>query len=61
VGRQDLGRWLGRNGWAVAYRRYSRDYVGAEAAARAAGLGLWSGSFVMPWDWRRGKNPEILF
>lgn len=53
VGLRDLGRWLVRLGWAMAYRRYSRDYVGDEAAARAAGLGLWSGTFAMPWDWRR--------
>ena len=48
VGGPDLGRWLVRNGWAVAYRRYSRDYVGAEVTARAAGLGLWTEYFVMP-------------
>jgi endonuclease YncB( thermonuclease family) len=43
-------------GMAVAYRKYSKDYVGQEASANAARRGMWSGEFVMPWDWRRGKR-----
>lgn len=54
---QDLNRWLVSEGWAVAYRRYSRDYIGAEDLARRAGRNIWSGQFVMPWDWRRGQRP----
>jgi endonuclease YncB( thermonuclease family) len=50
----DLNSWMVREGWAVAYPQYSRDYVGEEADARRAGRNIWSGSFVMPWDWRRG-------
>ena len=52
-GSEDLNRWMVEQGWAVAYRRYSMDYVKAEEAAKAAGRGLWSGSFEMPWDWRK--------
>ncbi len=40
-------------GHAVAYRRYSKDFVAAEAAARAEKRGVWQGEFEMPWDWRR--------
>ena len=50
----DLNSWMVREGWAVAYRQYSQDYVREEAEARSAGRNIWSGSFVMPWDWRRG-------
>ena len=50
----DLNGWMAGEGWAVAYRRYSRDYVNDEADARRAGRNIWSGTFVMPWDWRRG-------
>jgi endonuclease YncB( thermonuclease family) len=50
---EDLNRWMVEQGWAVAYRRYSMDYVAAEDAARRAGRGLWSGQFEMPWAWRR--------
>ena len=46
--------WLVKNGWALAYRRYSKAYVGQEQAAQAAGRGMWRGEFVMPWDWRKG-------
>lgn len=55
-GASDLNRWLVNEGWAVAYRRYSKDYVRAEDSARRAGRNIWSGIFVMPWDWRRGKR-----
>ena len=55
-GNQDLNRWLVSEGWAVAYRRYSRDYIEAETAARSAGRNIWSGQFVVPWDWRRGQR-----
>ncbi|TFG89079.1 MAG: thermonuclease family protein [Hyphomicrobiales bacterium] len=52
----DLNAWMVEEGWAVAYQRYSRDYVALEEQARAAGKGIWSSRFVMPWDWRRGQR-----
>ena len=52
----DINRWMVEVGHALAYRRYSTDYVAAENAARAARIGLWQGSFVPPWDWRRGTR-----
>lgn len=56
LGNSSLNAWMVAQGWAVAYRRYSRDYVDEEDAAREAGRELWSGAFVLPWDWRRGKR-----
>lgn len=44
------------NGNAVAYRLYSTDYVSAEEEAKREKRGMWSGSFVMPWDYRRGRR-----
>ncbi|MEC8642951.1 MAG: hypothetical protein VXZ67_08565 [Pseudomonadota bacterium] len=41
------------NGLALAYRRYSTDYVDAEAVARENHRGMWAGDFEAPWDWRR--------
>jgi endonuclease YncB( thermonuclease family) len=55
-GQEDLNGWLVSEGLAVAYRRYSQDYVGYEAQAKSMSVGLWAGEFVMPWDWRRGKR-----
>ena len=55
-GATDLNAAMVRAGMAMAYRRYSRDYVAAEDAARAEGKGIWAGPFTPPWDWRRGKG-----
>lgn len=49
---EDLNRWLVSVGLAVAYRRYSLAYVGAEEEAHRGRLGVWSGEFDMPWIWR---------
>jgi endonuclease YncB( thermonuclease family) len=48
----DISRRLVSAGWALAYRRYSMDYVDAEDEARKAKRGMWRGSFVKPWVWR---------
>jgi endonuclease YncB( thermonuclease family) len=50
---EDMGAWLVRSGHALAFRRYSLDYVPAEDAARAAEAGIWQGRFTPPWEWRR--------
>ena len=52
----DVNRWMVRQGWALAYRRYSRAYVGEENAARAAKRGIWKSQFVPPWRWRGGER-----
>jgi endonuclease YncB( thermonuclease family) len=49
----ELGAWMVSEGLAVAYRRYSMDYVRDEDEARKAGRGVWRGKFVMPWVWRK--------
>lgn len=49
---EDMGAWLVRSGHALAFRRYSLDYVAAEEQARMAGAGIWQGRFVAPWEWR---------
>jgi endonuclease YncB( thermonuclease family) len=49
----DINEWLVAQGLALAYRRYSHDYVAAEDEARAAGRGMWGGTFEPPWEWRR--------
>ena len=56
VAGEDLGEWMVSQGLALAYRRYSRDYVDQEAEAQAARRGIWASEFVKPWEWRRGKR-----
>jgi endonuclease YncB( thermonuclease family) len=61
VGGEDLNAWMVREGFALAFVRYSKTYVAEEAEARKAQRGLWSGAFIAPWDWRhRDKGTEIL-
>ena len=55
AGDTDIAEALVAQGLALAYRRYSKDYVAAEQAAQNAGAGVWSGDFTAPWDWRRSN------
>jgi endonuclease YncB( thermonuclease family) len=52
----DLCEWMVSQGQALAFRKYSTEYVPAENQARAKRLGLWSGEFQNPWDWRKDKR-----
>jgi len=57
AGDADIAETQVRNGWAVAYRKFTKDYVDEEESAHAAKRGVWSGGFDMPWVWReRGSG-----
>lgn len=56
VSGEDINAWIVRQGLAVAYRRYSKDYVQEEQAAKAANAGIWDSEFQMPWDWRAARR-----
>ena len=49
----NLNKWMVRNGYAVAYKRYSGKYIVDEKYAREKRLGLWSGTFIRPEKWRK--------
>ena len=49
----DLNKWMVRNGYAVAYIRYSKDYIEDENYAKKNKIGLWSGNFIYPEKWRK--------
>jgi endonuclease YncB( thermonuclease family) len=49
----DLNKWMVRNGYAVAYRKYSKDYIEDENYAKKNKIGLWSGKFIHPEKWRK--------
>ncbi|WP_404378621.1 thermonuclease family protein [Caenispirillum salinarum] len=59
VGSSDINAWMVRSGLALAYRKYSRDYVGEERIARRERRGLWAMAFDAPWDWRRGERSRF--
>ena len=48
----NLNQWMVRNGYAIAYRRYSKKYVPDEEFAKENKLGLWQGKFMNPEKWR---------
>lgn len=52
---EDLNAWMVSQGWALAYRQYSLDYVSKENEAREAKRGVWASEFAPPWEWRQGN------
>ena len=49
----NLNRWMVRNGYAIAYRKYSKIYIPDENFAKEEKLGLWGGTFIKPEKWRK--------
>ena len=49
----NLNKWMVRNGYAVAYKRYSRQYLNDEKFAEDNKLGIWKGTFLRPEKWRK--------
>ncbi|WP_241229876.1 thermonuclease family protein [Tsuneonella rigui] len=52
----ELNRAMVANGWAIALREYSQDYVADEVRAKTARLGIWSSSFQLPQDYRHASE-----
>ena len=50
---KDLNKLMVKNGWAIAYRKFSKDYVDDENFARLNKLGIWKGNFIEPELWRK--------
>jgi endonuclease YncB( thermonuclease family) len=57
---EDISAWMVRSGWALSFIQYSHAYDADEAAARETRAGLWSGSFIAPWDWRHRNKYTII-
>ncbi len=54
AGGEDMARWLASRGWAVPYRACKCEAIReASEYAKSDRSGLWSGIFVMPWEWRQ--------
>ena len=52
----NLNSTMVKEGWAIAYRYYSKDYVKDEETARKLKKGIWQGTFIEPYSWRKNKN-----
>ena len=55
VNNQSLSKYLVREGFAFAYRKYSTKFIEDENYAKKNKKGMWSMTFEYPWDYR-GKN-----
>jgi endonuclease YncB( thermonuclease family) len=60
MGNHDVNGWMVREGLALAYTKYSRDYVADEATARELRKGMWAGAFIAPWDWRHRDAHTLI-
>ena len=56
IGKESLSRFMVREGYAVAYSQYSKDFVEDEKFAKENRLGIWSMSFQMPSDYRKASR-----
>ena len=53
INEKSLSKFLVRNGYAFAYRKYSKKFIQDEEFARKNKLGLWSMKFDYPWKFRK--------
>ena len=54
----NINSWLVRNGYALAYIKYSKKYILQEKEAKRDQLGIWQGTFENPWDWRKNVKKK---
>lgn len=52
---RDINEAMVRSGYAWAFIKYSKSYVGAEAEAREARAGIWQGEAEPPWAFREKR------
>ena len=55
VNGESLSRYLVREGFAFAYKKYSDKFILDEEYAKSNRLGMWSMKFQYPWDYRKSN------
>ena len=55
VNNESLSSYLVRNGYAFAYRKYSKKFIIDEEYAKDNQKGMWSMDFQYPWDYRKNN------
>ena len=56
INNKNINKFMVRNGWAIAYRYYSLDFVKDENLAKKDKNGLWQGQFQEPYLYRKSKK-----
>jgi len=54
-GIKDVGSIMVEEGYALAYRKYSKEYIEEEKIAKDNKRGIWKSRFIYPWEWRAEK------
>ena len=57
-GIKDVGSIMVEEGYALAYRQYSKEYIEEEKRAKDKKKGIWKSRFIYPWEWRREKSKK---
>ena len=52
---ESLSQYLVRQGFAFAYRQYSKKFIPDEDFARENSIGMWGMAFDFPWDFRKAN------
>ena len=52
----NLNQYMVQNGWAVAYRHYSDDFINDEEIAEKNKAGIWQGKFQNPYLFRKQQK-----
>ncbi len=55
VGTISISSYLVKEGYAFAYRKYSKKFIQDEEFAKMNNNGMWDTKFIFPWDFRRLK------
>ena len=56
VNGENVNALMVKEGMGIAYRYYSNDYIEEEEFAKINKRGIWSGQFIEPYQWRKGKR-----
>ena len=53
---ESINKYMVREGWAIAYRYYSKIFVIDENFAKKNQLGIWQGNFIEPYLFRKNNK-----
>ena len=56
VNNENINKYMVKNGWAIAYRYYSLEYVEDEERAKENNAGIWEGEFEEPYEFRKKQK-----
>ena len=56
VNNLNMNKYMVINGWAIAYRYYSKDYIEVENIAKRKKVGIWQGYFQEPYLFRKKQK-----